>query len=62
MPIKFLILGGGGGIWFFFGEGPGGEVPIIFLWTRVFSDKIALTTYVSQEVKRIRCFSDTGCI
>ena len=31
MPIKFLVLGGGGAVGFLQGGG-GGEVPILFLW------------------------------
>ena len=33
MSIKFLVLGGGGVFWVFFG---GGGVPILFLWARGF--------------------------
>ena len=33
MSIKFIVLGGG-----YFGLGEGGEVPILFLWARGFSD------------------------
>ena len=35
MHIKFLVLGGGGILGFFFG---GGEVPILLLWPRGFSE------------------------
>ena len=36
MPIKFLVLGAGGYLFFFWG----GEVPISFLWARGFFSDI----------------------
>ena len=36
MPIKFLVLGGGGGYLGFLFLGGGGEVPILFLRARGF--------------------------
>ena len=52
MPIKFLLLGGGGVVGFLEG---GGEVPILFLWAWGFSDKKNRPIHISPVDRSINC-------
>ena len=45
MSIKFLVLGGGGVFWVW----GGGEVPILFLWARGFSDSCTLQRFCPKN-------------
>ena len=47
MPIKFLVLGGGGGIWVFLG-GEGGSSDFIFMGARIFLRFASLGIRIAQ--------------